>query len=184
MTQKSTVRELCISALFTAIICVMAQISIPIQPVPFTFSVLAIFLTGAILPPRMAIMSTLAYILLGAVGVPVFAGFKGGLNALVGMTGGYIAAFPIMALVISLACTKFKQSKVIAPAVGMIISLVICYGLGTAWFCYVSGSGFIRGLSLCVIPYIPFDILKLILATGFAYSIKKVFARYKTKLAR
>ncbi|HBY72577.1 MAG TPA: biotin transporter BioY, partial [Lachnospiraceae bacterium] len=82
--------------MFTAVICVLSQISIPTQPIPFTLALFAIFLTGALLPPRAAFLSVFVYLLLGAFGLPVFAGFKGGIHVLTGMTGGYLMAYPFM----------------------------------------------------------------------------------------
>ncbi|TAH65262.1 MAG: hypothetical protein EWM47_11415, partial [Anaerolineaceae bacterium] len=100
-SRQSTTKKLILTGMFTAIIAVMSQIIIPIQPIPFSLSLLAIFLTGMMLEPKYAFFSTLAYILLGAFGLPVFAGLKGGIYVLTGMTGGFIMAYPIMAFITS-----------------------------------------------------------------------------------
>lgn len=102
----NTTKMLILSALFAAIVAVCAQISFQIGPVPFTLQVFAIFLASLILPPKYAFLSLLVYDLLGAVGVPVFAGFSGGLSKFIGPTGGYLIAFPIAAFVISYINTK------------------------------------------------------------------------------
>ena len=81
---------LCLTALFTALICVLAQVQIPLGPVPFTMAMFAFFLTGAMLPPVWALAAGVAYLLLGCAGLPVFAGFSGGVGILLGPTGGYI----------------------------------------------------------------------------------------------
>lgn len=162
-----------LTAMFTAIICVMAQITIPTQPIPFSLSLFSIFLTGALLKPKSAFLSTLTYILLGAFGIPVFAGFRSGFQALLGMTGGYIMAYPLMALVVSIVIKKTRRYQVFWLVTGMLLSLILCYLLGTIWFTFISGSGFTYALSVCVIPFIPFDIVKIVLATITSIVIKK-----------
>ncbi len=172
-TQRLRTKDVVITGMFTAVICVMSQISIPIQPIPFTLALFAIFLTGALLTPRYAFLSVLCYLLLGTFGLPVFAGFKGGLQNLVGMTGGYLAAYPIMALIISLLYSRAKKYKTISLVIGMLISLIICYSIGTTWFSYVTGTGFYKALTLCVFPFIPFDLVKIVLATTVGSVIRK-----------
>src|SRR5690554_1884806 len=111
---KITTKKLVLTAMFTAIICVMSQVVIPLQPIPFSLSLLAIFLTGALLEPKYAFLATLAYLLLGAFGLPVFAGFKGGFQVVTGMTGGFIMAYPIMAFITSISyqlSTKIKGNS-------------------------------------------------------------------------
>ncbi len=171
--QRIKTRDLVITGMFTAIICVLSQISIPVPPIPFTLGLLAIFLTGALLPPRFAFLSVLVYLLLGAFGVPVFAGFKGGLQNLTGMTGGYLAAYPIMALIIALSCKLLKKYKVLALAVGMTAALLVCYLLGTAWFTVITDKSFYTALTLCVFPFIAFDIIKIVLAISFSLILRK-----------
>ena len=83
--RKMSTQDLVMTGMFTAVICVMAQISIQTQPIPFTLALFAIFLTGALLSPRYAFLSVLVYLLLGAFGVPVFAGLKGGIQHLTGI---------------------------------------------------------------------------------------------------
>ncbi|MDF2539143.1 MAG: putative rane protein [Herbinix sp.] len=170
-------RDMVFTGMFTAVICVMAQIQIPVQPIPFTLAVFSIFLTGALLPPRYALMSVLAYILLGAVGLPVFANFKGGLDSLVGPTGGYIMAYPIMALVTSLFSSLFKKVKIVGLAAGMIFSLFLCYLIGTLWFSFSTNNEFYYALTVCVFPFVLFDLLKIVLAISVSMVIRKTVFR-------
>lgn len=181
-SKRFSTKNLVLTGMFTAIICVLSQIIIPLQPIPFSLSVLAIFLTGAILEPKYAFFSTLAYLLLGAFGLPVFANFKGGLHALTGMTGGFIMAYPIMAFVTSLFChlsRKFKSITYIALQVlGMLISLFICYLIGTLWFSHVSGSTIAYALSVCVLPFVAFDLIKIMMAVAAALVLRRVIRPY------
>lgn len=171
--QSLHTKDIVLTGMFTAVICVMSQISIPIQPIPFTLALFAIFLTGTLLSPRYAFFAVLCYLLLGTFGLPVFAGFKGGVQNLVGMTGGYLAAYPIMALVTSLFYSRAKKYKTISLIIGMLISLIICYSIGTTWFSYVTGTGFYKSLTLCVFPFIPFDLVKIVLAASVGSVIRK-----------
>jgi len=166
-------KALVITAMFTAIICVMSQISIPIQPIPFTLALFAIFLTGAILPPKYAFMAVMAYILLGAFGLPVFASSKGGIHTLTGMTGGYIMAYPLMAFVTATFYKFIKKAKVLALTVGMLASLLLCYLIGTLWFTFAAGTDFYYALTICVFPFILFDLLKIGLAISISIIIRK-----------
>jgi biotin transport system substrate-specific component len=140
-----------------------------------------------LLEPKYAFFSTLAYILLGAFGLPVFAGFKGGIHVLFGMTGGFIMAYPIMAFITALSYQLSKKvksssftrnlSRIAIPAFGMLVSLFMCYLIGTLWFSYVSGSTIAYSLSVCVFPFIAFDLLKIALAISFGLVLRKVIDR-------
>jgi biotin transport system substrate-specific component len=171
--KKISTKALVMTGMFTALICVMAQISIPTQPIPFTLAVFAILLTGALLPTRYAFLSVLTYLLLGAFGVPVFAGFMGGLGRLMGPTGGYLMAYPIMSFITALFYQWFKKYKVLALVAGMVVSLLLCYLIGTLWFSLISGNDFYKSLTLCVFPFVLFDTLKIVLATSVSIVIRK-----------
>lgn len=167
---KTSTKNLVLTSMFTAILCVMAQISIPTPMIPFTMSLFAIFLIGALLPPRLALMSVLAYVLLGAFGLPVFAGFKGGLHVVAGMTGGFIMAYPLMSFVTALSYKIVKKYKIAALSIGMLLSLILCYLIGSLWFSYSTGNSFYYALTVCVVPYILFDLIKV----GLAISVSTV----------
>jgi len=182
-SRQLTTKKLVLTSMFTAVICIMSQIVIPLQPIPFSLSLLAIFLTGALLEPKYAFLATLAYLLLGAFGLPVFAGFKGGIQALTGMTGGYIVAYPIMSFITSLTyqiSSKIKSHSslkkilhIVIPAFGMTFSLFICYLIGTLWFSHVADTTIAYGLSVCVVPFLAFDLIKIVIAIGLAAILRK-----------
>jgi len=175
-TKKSNnnVRELVVTSMFTAVICVMSQLSIQIQPIPFTLSLFAIFLTGALLPPRSAFLATLTYLLLGAFGLPVFAGFKGGIQILAGMTGGYLVAYPVMAFLISIFYKYLKKfNKILSLTIGMLVALIFCYTFGTIWFTFITDTAFYTALTLCVFPFLLFDLAKIVFAIIVSIIIRK-----------
>ena len=159
--------DLCYIALFAVLMAIGAWISIP-GPVPFTLQTFAVFAALVTLGGKRGTLSVIVYLLLGAVGLPVFAGFKGGLAALLGVTGGYILGFVAAALLYRLLTAKLgnRLSVVIAACV---IGMIACYAFGTAWFVAVytaqTGPMTIGGaLGACVIPFLPFDALKIALA--------------------
>lgn len=161
---KNKVYKLTITALFSALLCIGCPFVLPLAPIAITLSVFFILLTGAVLPPLHSCCAVLVYIAIGAVGVPVFSGFRGGFSVLVGVTGGYIAAYPFMALVIAVIVKVFKKRSVLSLSLGMLSALIICYLLGTAWYSLSANVSFSKGLAVCVYPFIPLDLLKAICA--------------------
>ena len=164
-------RRLTKMALLTALLCVSAWISFPLpfSPVPVIALTLVATLTGLMLKPKEAFIVFLVYILLGLIGVPVFAGGTSGLAKLWGPTGGFILSFPIIAFIVGYFSEKFKST--IGIMFGMICSLLISYIIGTLQFCIVTNSDFIKGLTICVAPFIIVDIIKLSIATLVGKSI-------------
>ena len=153
------------------IISILAQIKIDLPSlVPITLQTLGIYLASCILKPKLAFCVSLVYVLAGAIGLPVFSGFGGGLSSLLGLTGGYIFSFPIMALVISLIVNK--RSSNILKIIAMLIGTGICYLIGTIWFIYLTKNTLFPSLMMCVIPFIPGDIVKIIIATLLSNKIK------------
>jgi len=160
--KKLTAAELCRIAICTALIAILAQISIPLPlGVPMTLQTLAVPLAGILIGAKGGTIATCIYLLLGAVGVPVFAGFTGGLGSLLGMTGGFLISFPLMAW---LAGWGYEKGTKLSLAAGLVLGAVLNYAIGTVWFVVVAESTFATALSACVIPFIPTAIIKLILA--------------------
>ena len=178
---KISVQDICSIAIMTAITVVMAQISIPMpMGVPMTMQTFAITLAGVILGSKKGGLSILVYVLLGAIGVPVFAGFSGGIGVLAGTTGGYIIGFLFSALVMW-AMEKLPGKKSVMQIVSMIVGLIVCYAFGTAWFMIVysranGAVGLATVLGWCVIPFIIPDIIKIVLAYGLSRKLRKFVA--------
>lgn len=156
-------KKLVYCALFAAIIAVASQIFVPVQPIPINAGLFAVLLCGGMLGKKYGTLSVVVYILLGIMGAPVFAGFRGGLGVLAGPTGGYIAGYVVIAFVAGAVCEKTKKLKYTIPF--MILAVMLCYCLGTLWFCVTTGNGFVSAFSMCVIPFVPWDILKIVLAS-------------------
>ena len=191
---KTTALVLC--GIFAALMAICSFITIPLgfTPIPVNLATLGVFLTGGILGKKYGSISLIVYILLGAVGVPVFAGFKGGLGVLAGPTGGYIigylAAAFLTGLLIEIVFHKTAES---APDAGtskaksgglrfagsilaMIAGLAACYALGTAWFMISTGTGFGAAMISCVIPFLPGDAVKIIVAALLVLKLRPALA--------
>lgn len=172
-SQKFSTKEICYVALFTAVIAVMAQISIPMPlGVPMTMQTFAITLASVVLGAKLSTVSTTIYLLLGAVGVPVLANFSGGLDKLVGPTGGFLISFPLMAFIIGLGVEHRKAFKG-AFVLSLIAGTVVNYIVGVIMFCLLTKSSVMTGITACVLPFIPTAIIKAILATILGFEIRK-----------
>ncbi len=168
-----TVKNMCYVGLFTAVIAIMAQISIPMPlGVPMTMQTFAITLAAIILGAKLSTISSLIYILLGAIGLPVLAGFSGGISKFVGPTGGFLISFPIMAFIIGYAVDHRNAFKG-AFVVGLIAGTVVNYIVGIAMFCILTQSSVAVGFTACVLPFIPTAIIKAILAALIGFPIRK-----------
>lgn len=159
---KNNIRNLCAVGLMSAVMCVLAPLSIPIGPVPISLTNLAVFLSLYALGTRLGVLSYFVYLLLGMVGLPVFSGFTGGLGKLAGPTGGYIIGFLPMALISGLAIDRFSNRT--AHFIGMVLGTAACYTLGTAWFCTVMQTDVMAALGQAVFPFIPVDLAKIAFA--------------------
>lgn len=162
--------------IFAVMIAVCSWISIP-ATVPFTLQTFAVFLSVALLGGKRGTMSVVIYILLGAIGVPVFAEFTGGLGIIMNNTGGYIIGFLFSALVMWAAESLFGR-KLWVQAVSMVVGLAVCYAFGTAWFMFVymrdaGAVGLMTVLGWCVIPFIIPDLVKIGLALMFSRMLRK-----------
>ena len=170
------VLDLVYMAIGAVLIAVCSWISIP-TAVPFTLQIFAVFFVLGLLGGRRGLISIIVYILLGAVGVPVFSGMTGGIAKLIGMTGGYIISYIFMALVYWLA-EHFFGTRLVVRILSMLAGLLVCYAFGTAWFMVVyaqqSGSiGLWTALTMCVIPFILPDLAKMVLALLLSSRLKK-----------
>lgn len=175
MKSKNTL-HLVLCALFAALTAVLSQIAIPIGPVPINLATLSIFLAGAILGAKYGALSQFVYMLLGAVGLPVFAGFSGGFHIIVGPTGGYIIGYIVAAWAVGFLSSKFGKS-VLGLIGSMIAGLVLCYLLGTVWFMIVTKTGVWASLTMCVFPFLIGDAVKIALATVIAPQLRKAFQK-------
>ncbi len=161
--KKSAIFNMTSCALMAALMCVLCPVSVPIGPIPISLSILVILLTVYVLGTWRALVSYTVYLLLGAVGMPVFSGFQGGLAKLAGPTGGYLAGFWLMILVAGIIMEKGKRNLLVT-VLGMLVGVAIDYAVGTAWFVFQTESTVVHALDVCVYPFIPFDVAKIVIA--------------------
>ena len=165
--QKWAARDMAYVAIFAVTIAICSWISIP-TTVPFTLQTFAVFLAVGVLGGRRGTFAVLVYILLGAVGLPVFAGFSGGIGVVLGSTGGYIVGFLFTALIMW-AMEKVPGNRTVVMIISMVLGLLACYAFGTVWFVVVYAQktgpvGLWTALGWCVFPYIIPDLVKIALA--------------------
>lgn len=177
--EKRKIYDLAYIGVFAGLMAICSWISIP-TAIPFTMQTFAVFLSIALLGGRRGALAVTVYVLLGAVGLPVFAGFSGGIGVILNNTGGYIIGFIVMALFLWLTERLFGK-KTWVRALSMTLGLAILYAFGTAWFMLVymrtSGAvGLVTVLGWCVFPFVIPDLLKLALALGLAKSLRRPLA--------
>ena len=159
------------TALMTAVTCILAPLSVPIGPVPISFTNLAIYISLYLLDWKRGTVSYFLYLLIGFAGLPVFSGFTGGVAKLAGPTGGYIVGFIPMAIIAGIVIDHFNQRWF--QLLGMIVGTAICYALGTAWFCMQAGYTVSAALAVCVFPFIPADLVKMLIAMTIGPAIRQ-----------
>ena len=174
------IKDLTLAAMLTALCAVCAWITVPFS-VPFTMQTFAVFLTCLLLGGFKATVVVAVYLLLGAVGVPVFSGFGSGFSALLGPTGGYLVGFLALCLVYGVL-THFLPAKAAAKIIALVLGLAVLYAFGTVWFVwrYTAGGGIGFGAALlkCVVPFILPDLAKLALAFLIAQRTQRLLAKY------
>lgn len=171
------VRDLVYIAMFAVIMAVCSWICIP-GPVPFTLQTFAVFMAVGTLGGKRGTAAVVLYLLMGAVGLPVFSGFSGGPGALLGCTGGYIAGFLFSALIMWLMEASLGRHRWVL-ALSMVLGLLVCYLFGTVWFAAVYARttgpmGFGAAFMTCVVPYLIPDGLKLLLAMALCRRLSGV----------
>ena len=155
---------LVLCGLFAALMAVGAWISIPMSSgISVTLQLMAIMTCAALMKPVYAMLSVLAYALIGLVGVPVFSNFRGGPGVLLGVTGGYIVGFIPAAFLTAWLIERWGR-ELWKQAIAMVLGVVLCYAFGSVWFMVSMHRTLGQTLALCVLPYIPFDLIKIALS--------------------
>ena len=168
-----TAKELCYIAVSLALLAVCSWISIPIGEIPITLQTLALFLIVGVLGTRRSILAVFAYLALGFFGVPVFALFSGGIGKLFTPAGGFLIGFLVAVPIMGVLYRGKLWQKAVALALGM-----LAYNLcGVVWFCVLytgfSAGGLLTSILTCVLPYLPFDVIKIAMAIFLIEYLKK-----------
>jgi biotin transport system substrate-specific component len=172
------------TALMAAVTAVAAQITVPLFPVPFTLQVLAVILSGLLLGVRHGALAQAVYVLVGAIGVPVFAGFTGGLGHVLGPTGGYLISYPIAAAVAGLAAKSVTgDSRSRELWFGFFwgcAGLAVIYAFGATWLAVISDLTPTEAIVTGILPFVIFDLIKVGLAALVAVAAAPAIALSRT----
>lgn len=162
-------------AMMTAIMAIFSQITIPLpfSPVPLTLQTAGVILAPILLGAKKGSFSILAYILLGVFGAPVFSAGKAGFAVLFGPTGGYLAGFLIGTLIAGYFWQSQIKKTLFKAYLTAVISILITLSSGVIWFSYIMGASLKMGLLLAVLPFLPLDILKILLFAPLAYKVRE-----------
>ncbi|MCR4840523.1 MAG: biotin transporter BioY [Lachnospiraceae bacterium] len=163
-------------ALMAAILCIVGPMSIPIGAVPVSLATFIIYLSAFVLGSKGSSVSVLVYILLGVAGLPVFSGGQGGPAKVLGPTGGYIAGYILLAFISGYVIERSKNNLVIS-FVGMVIATIVLYAFGTVWFVIQAKTSLAYALSVCVVPFVVFDIIKIIVAESVGFPIRSALLK-------
>lgn len=173
--QSQKIYKMVTIAFFTALVSILATITIPIGTVPFSMAIFGIFLMANMLPALDACVVVFLYLLLGMVGLPIFSNFSSGPQVLVGPTGGYLIGYLCLAFITAYftkKCNRFFLKYIV-----MIIALLSCYLVGTVWLMVYTSSGIKTALLIGVLPFILPDLVKAFLALILANRIQKIMAK-------
>ncbi len=167
-------------AVFTALLCIFSPISFPVGPVPITLALFAVMLAAIVLGVKKGVAAVVTYILLGAVGLPVFSGAHGGAQVLLGPTGGYLWSYVLLAAIAGAISGIKSDSKpvcYILAFVGCVAGTAVCYICGTLQYMALSGKGFADLLAVCVYPFIPLDLVKAVCAALLGVNVRGAIER-------
>ena len=164
-------------ALTIAIMAVSAWVTIPIGPVPFTLQCFAVAFAICVLPPKECLAAIGGYLVLGAFGVPVFSGMRGGIAVLAGVTGGFLWGYFIgglAALGILAAFKKAGRNRTLIACFCACLAYLLCtYACGTIQFMFVAGASLEAALAACVLPFVVVDLIKLAAASVVARAVDR-----------
>lgn len=174
--KKQSTSALTAAAMMAAVLCVLGPLSVPVGPVPVAMANFAVSLAAWLLGPRYGALSVAAYLLLGAVGAPVFAGAGAGAAVLFGPTGGYLIGYLAQALIGGWAVER-SGGRALWSGLGLAAGVAVSYAFGTAWFILQMGCTLPYALTVCVLPFIPFDAAKVALASVLGSILRRALHR-------
>jgi len=172
MNITAKTRIMAMTGLMAAVICILGPLSVPIGLVPVSFTNLAVYFSLYILGMKRGTVAYLVYMMIGFAGLPVFSGFTGGPSKLLGPTGGYLIGFIFLAVIAGVFIDKFTDKWYLCIA-GMILGTAVCYTTGTIWLSYQAGLSPGAALAAGVIPFIPGDLIKILIAAFIGPEVRK-----------
>ena len=174
---KTTVKNYVTVALLAALLAVLSPFSLQIGPIPLTLATLGVYFCAALLGEKRGTLAVAVYLLLGAVGVPVFAGFSGGVQKFAGPTGGYLVGYLLCAFLAGLFIRRHAE-KPLFWIVGFVVGTAALYAFGTAWFMIGSKTPFGAALLTCVVTFLVGDAVKIAAAIAIGFPLRKTLSRH------
>lgn len=156
-------KDLTSVALLTALLCILAPISIPTGGTSLSLATFAIYLTAFLLPPRKALTAVWLYLLLGAAGLPVFAGYTAGISRFLSPGGGYLIGYLPLVGISSFFIRRFSSRSM--QLLGLALATLLLYGIGTAWLAFVTHTPFLAALPMGALVFLPLDSIKILFAS-------------------
>ena len=172
-------RNMTLIGVMTAVMCIFGPMAPQFGPVPFSLTVLTVYLAVYVLGMKLGTIAYLVYLLIGFVGVPVLSGYSGGPGKVLGPTGGYLIGFIFMALVSGWFIDRYYKN-IALQFVGMALGLMICYALGTLWLAYTTGMGLAKAFAAGVVPFVALDMVKIVLAILVGRPVRSRLTRVVT----
>lgn len=173
---KISVKNITLTALMAAFLCVSAPVTIPVGPIPLSAANFVIMLCSVLLGAKRGVAAVALYILIGALGIPVFSGFSGGIGKILEPTGGFIIGYLSLSLIIGALSQKFGEKKWSYP-LSMVFGTAVLYIIGTAWYVITTAQPITAALAVCVLPFIIGDTAKIVVASLVAPPLGKILRR-------
>lgn len=180
-TKRMTTHDLCLIAIFVAMIAVLAQITIPLPYVPLTMQTFAIALAGVVLGAKRGAIAAGIYLLLAAIGVPVLSGFGGGFGILIGPSGGYLLSFPVLAFLSGFVAEKaanLGRGKFFLLVPGLITAMMFTLVAGSLQLAFVMQLDLVPAFLAGMVPFIVPEMIKVALVVIIAPRIQQVISTF------
>lgn len=172
-------REHVLTALLAAALCVMAPLAVPMGPIPVTLGTLGVYVAAGLLDLRRSVTAVGLYLLLGAVGLPVFAGFTAGFPQLMGVTGGFLWGYLLCAVTVGWLCRMCRRPLWVP--VWLACGALLLYVIGTMWYQWQTGAAVSTALMTCVVPFLPAEGIKIGVASWMILSLRGRVSRMVTQ---
>lgn len=165
-----TTRQLTLTAMLTALLCILGPLTLPLGPIPLSLTTAALMLMALLLGARRALFCCGVYLVMGLAGLPVFSGFAGGIGTFAGPTGGFLLGYPLLTAWCGVLCARTDKPGL--HALVFAAGTALLYLTGTAWYAWQSGTPLSGALSVCVLPFLPGDAVKIIAVTIGGNAVK------------
>lgn len=171
---KISAKTIAFTALLAAIICALSPWTIPVGIIPVSLASFGVYLASCVIDFRHGTAATIAYVLIGGIGLPVFSGGRGGFGIIAGPTGGYIIGYIFLALIAGLLIDIFgKTARIWVYPLAFIAGTAVLYAFGTGWYIVSTGADIVTALGVCVLPFLIGDGVKIAIATAVGFPVRR-----------